>query len=309
MSVSFHLRGVRAHLGGVQVTFFDLFHSILYSEGMVYSRFAQTISILSVFTLYALPFTLYPPPTYAQTAGLEATSVFEIADTDTQEADILIATDKGLVRADRSFDNKMFGVLQEKPILVFRNNDTKGKPVIRSGVATVGVTTLNGPIKYGDYITSSSIQGKGQKASESGYVLGIALAQFSGESAEQVDGPNGKVAAGKIPVALRVEYAELTNPRFAGRLFGFVGSSFLENVNDPKKFGTVVRYIAAGLIILLSFTFGFLTFSRSIAKSIEALGRNPLAKSTIQLSMIINIALLVVTGIIGIVASILIVRL
>jgi F0F1-type ATP synthase membrane subunit c/vacuolar-type H+-ATPase subunit K len=80
-------------------------------------------------------------------------------------------------------------------------------------------------------------------------------------------------------------------------------------VNDPKKFGNVVRFIAAGLVVLLSFTFGFLTFSRSIAKSVEALGRNPLAKSTIQLSMVINIILLVVTGIIGIVASILIIRL
>lgn len=257
--------------------------------------------------LYAIPYTLYP--TFAQAPGLEATSVYEISDADAVEGDILTATDKGLVRANKGFDNKMFGVVADQPILVFRNNDIKGKPVVRSGTANVNMTTLNGPIKYGDYITSSSIVGKGQKASESGYVLGIALGAFDGNGAPQVDGPNGKVASGKIPIAIRVEYAELTNPRFAGRLFGFVGSSFLENVNDPKKFGNVIRYIAAGLIVLLSFTFGFLTFSRSIAKSIEALGRNPLAKSTIQLSMIINIALLVVTGIIGIVASILIIRL
>ncbi len=262
---------------------------------------------MSLFTFYFLLFTL---PTYAQITGLEATSVYEISDADAVEGDILTATDQGLVRANKGFDNKMFGVIINQPILVYQDKDVKnGKPVVRSGTATVNVTSLNGPIKYGDYITSSSIQGKGQKASESGYIIGIALAVFDGQDASQVDGPNGKVALGKIPLAIRVEYAELTNPRFAGRLFGFVGSSFLENVNDPKKFGNVVRYIAAGLIVLLSFTFGFLTFSRSIAKSIEALGRNPLAKSTIQLSMIINIGLLVVTGIVGIVASILIIRL
>lgn len=249
------------------------------------------------------------PTVHAQTPAMEATSVYEIADTEAIEGDILVATDKGLTRASRGFDNKMFGVIQDQPILVYRNSEVTGKPVVRSGVATVNVTTLNGPIKYGDYITSSSIAGKGQKASESGYVLGIAVGTFDGEGAEQIDGPNGKVSSGKMPIAVRVEYAELTNPRFAGRLFGFVGSSFLENVNDPKKFGNVVRYIAAGLVVLLSFTFGFLTFSRSIAKSIEALGRNPLAKSTIQLSMLINIILLAVTGIIGIVASILIIRL
>ena len=252
-------------------------------------------AFLFVLALYTLCSILYTLPVHAQ--GIEATSTFDIVDQDAKEGDILVTTDKGLTRATKSFDNKMFGVVVNQPVLVYRSNDTKGKPVVRSGVVQVNVTTLNGPIKYGDYITSSSKTGKGQKATESGYVIGVALAEFN----QQGDG--------KIPVAIRVEYAELTNPRFAGRLFGFIGSSFLENINDPKKFGIVVRYIAAGLIVLLSFTFGFLTFSRSIVKSIEALGRNPLAKSTIQLSILINIALLVVTGIIGIVASILIIRL
>lgn len=270
-------------------------------------KLAAFLFSLSFVLLYPNLYTL--TPTFAQTPALESTSVYEIADEEAVESDIMTATDKGLVRSSRGFDNKMFGVITQTPILVYRSQDVKGKPIVRSGTAIVNVTTLNGPIKYGDYITSSSIAGKGQKASESGYVLGIALAAFDGADSEQVDGPNGPVKLGKIPIALRVEYAELTNPRFAGRLFGFVGSSFLENVNDPQKFGNVVRYIAAGLVVLLSFTFGFLTFSRSIAKSIEALGRNPLAKSTIQLSMLINIGLLLITGVVGIVASILIIRL
>ena len=255
-------------------------------------------------------FLLLPVTTHAQVPGIEVTSVYSITDKDALEGDILVTGDKGLTRASKSFDNKMFGVVQTSPLLVYQDKDTpNGKPVIRSGVASVNVTSLNGAIKYGDYITSSSIAGKGQKASESGYVLGVALAAFDGQGGDQIDGPNGKVSGGKILIAIRVEYAELTNPRFAGRLFGFIGNNFLENVNDPKKIGNVVRYIAAGLVVLLSFTFGFLTFSRSIAKSIEAIGRNPLAKSAIQLSMIINIGLLIVTGVIGIVASILIIRL
>lgn len=260
-----------------------------------------------IFLLLATNYLL--PTTFAQQPqGIETTSVYEIADKDAADGDILKATDQGLIRTSIGFDNKMFGVIQEQPLLVFRT-ETQGKPVVRSGIAQVNVTTLNGSIKYGDYITSSAISGKGQKALESGYTIGMALESFTGEGAAQIDGSKGKVAVGKIRVAVRIEYTELTNPRFAGRLFGFIGTSLLENVSDPKQVGNVVRYIAAGLVILLSFTFGFLTFSRSIAKSIEALGRNPLAKSTIQLSMIINIALLVVTGIIGIVASILIIRL
>lgn len=250
------------------------------------------------------------PNSYAQTPAIEITSVYTISDKDAVEGDIVVATDKGILRSSKTFDNRMFGVIQENPILVYRNKDiTDGKPVIRSGVAQVNVTTLGGNIKYGDYITSSPVQGKGEKAGQSGYVIGVALADFDGKDGQEVDGPVGKVKSGKIPIAIRVEYAELTNPRFAGELFGFIGTSFFENVRDPKQLGAIVRYGAAGLIILLSFTFAFLTFSRSIAKSVEALGRNPLAKSAIQLSMVINIGLLVITGIIGIVASILIIRL
>lgn len=256
--------------------------------------------------LFAIPYLLFP--IYAQTQGVEISSLYQVSDDKAENGDILTARDNTLKRSSIGFDNKMFGVLAEKPVLLFKTAEG-GKPVIRSGIAEVNVTNLNGPIKNGDYITSSLVAGKGQKALESGYVLGIALQDFNGEGAEQVDGPQGKVASGKIKVAIRIEYAELTNPRVAGRIFGFVGTALLENISDPKQLGNVVRFIAAGLVVLLSFTFGFLTFSRSIAKSIEALGRNPLAKSTIQLSIIINIALLVVTGIVGIVASILIIRL
>lgn len=236
-------------------------------------------------------------PTHAQQAGLEVTSTYEIADQDAQEGDIVSTTEQGLVRSSRVGDNKMFGVIQEKPLLLYRDLEAKGKPVMRSSIAQVNVTTSNGPIKYGDYITSSEIPGKGQKAPPQGPVLGIALAPFDGSG------------VGQIPVALKIESAGLTAPGLAGSLFNLIGISFLENLKDPKKFAEVIRYIAAGLVVLLSFTFAFLTFSRSIVKSIEALGRNPLAKSTIQLSMMINIILLVLTGIIGIVASILIIRL
>lgn len=263
-------------------------------------------AIISLFTL-SLAFSACSSA-IAQSQGIEVTSIYKIDDAEAIEGDIITAREDGFKRSTIGFDNKMFGIISDKPLVLYKTQE-EGKPIVRSGITEVNVTTLNGAIKTGDYITSSSIAGKGQKALESGYVLGIALADFDGQGAQEIDGPQGKVASGKIKVAIRIEYAELSNPRFAGRLFGFIGTSLLENISDPKQLGNVVRYIAAGLVLLLSFTFGFLTFSRSISKSIEALGRNPLAKSTIQLSMIINIGLLVLTGIVGIVASILIIRL
>ncbi len=262
---------------------------------------------LLFFYLYPLPFTLYP--THAQNPGIEVTSVYQVADKDASEGDLLISSDKGLVRATKSLDSRIFGVLQTKPVVVFRNGDESAKPVIRSGTATVNVTTLGGPIKYGDYITSSQIAGKGQKANESGYVLGIAMGSFDGKGAKQIDGPSGKIATGTIPVAIKLEYTGLSGSHFTNQLFGFVGSSFLANVADPKNLGMIIRYIAAGMVLLLGFTFGFLTFSRSIVKSIDALGRNPLAKSAIQFSMFINIALLILTGAIALLASFLLIKL
>lgn len=271
------------------------------------SKVAAFLTVLFVF-LYPIAYTLFP--IFAQEQrGMEVTSIYEVVDNDAVTGDILTITDKGLVRSNLTADNKMFGVIQENSLLIFREQVTNGKPVVRSGIAQINVTTLGGPIKYGDYITSSQIAGKGQKSIGSGQILGIALSSFDGTAnSTQIQGPQGTVASGKIPVAIKIEFAGATGFS-VGKLFGLISLSFLENLGDPKQFTQVIRYIAAGLVILLSFTFAFLTFSRSIAKSIEAIGRNPLAKSTIQLSMIINIILLVIAGIIGIVASILIIKL
>ncbi|MEK7617422.1 MAG: hypothetical protein AAB414_05210 [Patescibacteria group bacterium] len=255
------------------------------------------IKLFLTLALYTLYFAFYPYPVFAQLQATDVTSVFKIADSEAEDGDILIITEEGLVRTSQISDPKMFGVIQEQPLLVYRSTEIQGKPVIRSGIAYVNVTTMNGPIKYGDHITSSQTPGKGQKAPASGYVLGIALASF--DDAENT---------GKIPVAIKIESKGVSGPGLA-TIFSLVGIGFLENLGNPDKFAEVIRYIAAGLVVLLSFTFAFLVFARSIPKSIEAIGRNPLAKTTIQISMVMNIVLLVITGIIGIVASILIIKL
>ena len=74
----------------------------------------------------------------AQTPGLEATSVYEIFDKEALDGDIVVTTDQGLIRANKGFDNKMFGVVTDKPILVLQDSDSKGKPVIRSGASMPG---------------------------------------------------------------------------------------------------------------------------------------------------------------------------
>lgn len=241
-------------------------------------------------------------PIYAQAEtgdqiNTEITTLYNVADEEAVDGDILVTTPKGLIRATQSYDKTLFGILNSQPLLVYRSGE-EGKPVIRSGVAEVNVISSGGPINTGDYITSSETLGKGQKALESGYVVGIALASL----------PEG-TQQGKIRVAVKIEYAEIITPRFLTRLFSYLGRSLLQNVQDPQKLGDIIRYIAAALIVLLSFTFAFLTFSRSVNKSIEAIGRNPLARNTIQVTLIFNLILMVITAIIGVIASVLIIRL
>lgn len=233
--------------------------------------------------------------------SLDVANSYSIVDTEVVEGDILANSPTGFVRDKVAYDNNLFGVYNQNPVVVLRSADTSRKPILRSGVAMVNVTAANGKINAGDYITSSTVAGKGQKATQSGYVLGIALSAFSPSA--------GSGQVGTIAAAIKIEYAELTTARNANRLFEYLGASLAANVKDPEKFGQVVRYILAGLILLVSFGFGFVTFSRALPKGIEAIGRNPLAKNTIYLSMVLNVGLIVLVGILGIVGALLIIRL
>ncbi len=68
--------------------------------------------------------------------------------------------------------------------MVIGDTDGTGRPVIvgLSGRVPVKVTTKNGEIKPGDYITTSDISGVGMRATEAGRVIGKALTGLSDES-------------------------------------------------------------------------------------------------------------------------------
>lgn len=258
---------------------------------------------------------LGPALTLAQIKGGAIASSFTIADDQAQDGDILTLVDKGLVRADTAYDKRLFGILQQNPSLAMRSVDGSGQPVAQTGVAEVNVTTLNGPINAGDLVTSSDIPGKGQKAATSGYVIGRALSALAETQGEQIDykntknpALNKKVASGKISVSLRFEYAELTTSRQYESLFGPLGAAVFANIQNPEKFAQIMRYLAAGAAVVTAFLIGFFTFARSIAKSVEAIGRNPLARTSIYVSLVFNIGFTLLIAAIGVVAAIIIMR-
>lgn len=244
------------------------------------------------FSLYTIPYTLYP--IHAQS---DIANVYDLSDKEAKDGDILIITpEKGIERTNIPYDIHLFGVLQDKPLVVFKRVDETGKAVARSGVAQVNVTSANGPIKAGDGITSSETPGYGMKATLSGHIIGVATADFSEEK-------------GQIPVALKIEYADLTTARSANRLLQYIGTAFFKNVQDPQGFGLLLKSLIAGLIMIVSLAFGFIIISRSIPKAIEAIGRNPLARRSILISISLNIGFALAASLIGILASLIILRL
>ena len=269
--------------------------------------------VKAIFAAIAICFSLLlpqAPVVFAQQKNVEIDYVYDIADKDAVDGDILVnEAGKGLTRASVAYDYRLFGVLQEQPVMAYRRIDNTGHPVSRYGIAQVNVTTLGGAIKSGDYITSSPIPGKGQKAGASGYVLGVALSSFDGKGAAQVDykSPDGKVsqkvAQGKVDVAMKIEYTELTTSRSASRFLDYFNTAITSGMRDPQQSAQIFRYVVAGVVIVICFIIGIVTFTRSIPKAIEAIGRNPLARKTILFSMVLNLLLTSFVVIIGLVAA------
>ncbi|HVS58169.1 MAG TPA: hypothetical protein VHD60_00315 [Candidatus Saccharimonadales bacterium] len=160
-------------------------------------------------------------------------------------------------------------------------------------VATVGrynvlVSTQNGPIHTGDYITISSLSGIGMKADQSEpVVLGKAAANFDGTGNVQgsatlkdVNGNNVAISLGRIPVDLGIDH----NP-LAGATSGVPG--FLQNaahIFTDQPVSTWRLYLALTLFIVAAIIAGSLLYG-GVRSSMVAIGRNPLAKNRIMVNL------------------------
>jgi hypothetical protein len=206
----------------------------------------------------------------------------------------IVVVEGGQYRKSKSrYDFKIIGVATSQPALALDYTNKQGNvAVVVSGVATVKVSGENGAIAEGDYITTSSVSGIGMKATEPGYVLGIALAGYDGSTKEQI---------AKIPVSLEVDYS--FNPLFKGgrtteRLKNNIFDIFsLSSVAVYESPSVVFKYVVAAFIIVFCVAIGFLTFSRVASNGIQAIGRNPMAGKMINLGIFLNVALTL--GIIG----------
>jgi hypothetical protein len=130
--------------------------------------------------------------------------------------------------ANSSLSNtKTLGIIATDPgiILGLKPGDDHGGneyPVSLAGRIPTKVSTENGPINPGDFITLSSVPGVAMKATNSGNVLGQALESYSGSG------------IGKISVFVKNTY-------FAGSLPDTVSGLSFTTLEDNEKFLTTLN--------------------------------------------------------------------
>lgn len=211
--------------------------------------------------------------------GLGVAQSLSILDPGIKDGHIISASSNGYVLSKTPYDPGIAGVVTDNPAVVVRlKNKTGVYPVSSSGIVSVYVSLDGGPIKKDDLITSSKKAGVGMKATETGFVLGIALEPFNGAQGE----------VGKIQVALNMRYA--ISAKSAGKIHKSLKDAFsLSTIAALERPSDVFKYVFSGLLILICIGLGVLIFGRSAGLGIEALGRNPRASFKITIGIVINV--------------------
>jgi F0F1-type ATP synthase membrane subunit c/vacuolar-type H+-ATPase subunit K len=178
-------------------------------------------------------------------------------------------------------------------------------------VATFGkymvlVSDQNGNIKTGDYITISAVDGVGMKADGSQQlILGKALNSFStkdGDSTLSVT----DTAGNKRTVALKrigVDISVSRNPIYSGDIVAGVPNVLSKAAQlVTKKPVTALRIYACLAVLALSLIVAGMIIYSGVKTGMTAVGRNPLAKTSIVRNMIAISLMAIVIVLIGVIA-------
>jgi len=258
-----------------------------------------------IFSLCLFIIAISSPTIFAQAKdqdvqGVASMGVARIVETKGKnilDGSILSTSPGGAVLSDTPYDSQVLGVVSRDAAMIINTNGSgTGIPVISVGTVYVLVSSQEGPIKKGDYITTSTMPGIGVKAVKSGYVLGIALEDYDNADSKKT---------GKIAADFSLSYFN-SKPTFVGSLSDIMKLALFPTKDGPTP---IFKYVVAGIVVIASFVLGFMSFGRTAAKGVEALGRNPAAGKIIHLGIIFNVAIVVVIVFAGLTVSFLILRL
>lgn len=203
-----------------------------------------------------------------------------VADSGAKSGDIICALRDGYVPCKKSYDSGTYGVINDNPIGAVELIDG-GRLINTSGTVMVNVTTINGPIKKGDFVTTSNTPGVGQLAIHNGYVLGLALEEYS---------ESDKTKVGQISVSISI-HPTIGISDSQNDLYQTIREALLSGQISPLA---SLRYLTSAIMVILGFVLGFVYFGRIAKAGVEAIGRNPLSSRTIEFGLILHILLTIV---------------
>ncbi|HEC93947.1 MAG TPA: hypothetical protein ENI56_01065 [Candidatus Kaiserbacteria bacterium] len=236
-----------------------------------------------------------PMSAHAQSYGAAIATMHIILNGNPQPGDI-VSFDKNTKTfhlAHIPGDKNAFGVVVKNPVLLLSDNGP-GFPIITSGEVMVNVTTKNGPIKAGDYISPSSVPGKGVKATISDpYIIGTAISSFPNASSTVLLQTN-KIYKGFVQML----FYRRINPLVA------VVQQTPQSVEIGKNIiFHIVKYILAALVAVGTVYVAFKASGSSMRSGIISIGRNPLAKSSIHSMLVLNTIMIILISAVGLTAA------
>ncbi|HRK41328.1 MAG TPA: hypothetical protein PLN95_04625 [Candidatus Saccharibacteria bacterium] len=195
--------------------------------------------------------------------------------------------EKRIEPASTDNGDKLLGVAGKDSLVELSNTSTQVQ-VVTSGLTQTFVSDINGEVEVGDPITVSPLVGVGMKATESGYVVGTARANFSEISDKQQhivkdkSGNDKQVNVALLPVQVNVIYFSKMDDEKS------ILPQFLINIAQSVagKDVSVARILIAMLVLMAGIgSIGVVLYS-SVRSSILSIGRNPLAASAVHKSLL-----------------------
>lgn len=241
------------------------------------------IFLTSLFTFFILPRSVHAIEVTSEGLAVDV----EVNAKNVPDGSIITINEGKYELSTIPYDPSIAGVISYHPAAQFSSGEKNKVPMVAYGRAKVRVSTINGSIKNGDLITTSTIPGVGMKSKENGYIIGLALEDYDEKDPNKTD---------TIYVSLHLN-------------FGMLASTVRENLISSLQRGArapfvsplnTLRYLVAAFIAIFSFIAGFWFFGRVSSRGVEAIGRNPLARQFIILSVVFNVAITVVVMLAGV---------
>lgn len=213
--------------------------------------------------------------------------------------------------------DKMLGVIVDANAsavtLTEEQTHTKQVYVAAYGRYPVLVSTQNGPIKSGDYLSVSALSGVAMKADEEqAIVIGKAASDFDGknnvESIANLTNADGKkvdVAIGRVSVNIVISHNPFQQ-KGGNALPGVLQRVSKGIAAKPVSIGRV--YIGLAVLLISAFVAGSLLYA-GVRAGLVAIGRNPLAKRSIIRAMLQATLTSLIVFIIGLFAVYLVLKL